>query len=117
MSIIKNYINGNLSCISDRFSEVYDPSKGEQTSKVVLSNRNDFDETIKSSKTAFLKWSNITPLNRSRILQKYKNLIEKNIDELAKLVSSEHGKTIDDAKGSVIRGLEVVEFACGIPHL
>ena len=50
-------------------------------------------------------------------MSKYKHLVEQNIDELAKLVSSEHGKTLDDAKGSVIRGLEVVEFACGIPHL
>ena len=54
---------------------------------------------------------------RSRVLSKYKELIEKDINSLAKLVSEEHGKTLDDAKGSVIRGLEVVEFACGIPHL
>ena len=57
------------------------------------------------------------PLKRSRIISKYKALIENNLEELAKLVSIEHGKTLDDAKGSVIRGLEVVEFAIGIPHL
>ena len=83
----------------------------------VLSNQDDFDQTIKSSRKAFDEWSNYTPLRRSRIIAKFKENIEKNIDELAKVVSSEHGKTIDDAKGSVIRGLEVVEFAIGIPHL
>ena len=57
------------------------------------------------------------PLKRSRILFKYKDLIEKNLNELAEIISIEHGKTIEDAKGSVTRGLEVVEFACGIPHL
>ena len=72
---------------------------------------------IKSSKNAFLKWSEITPLKRSRILSKFKENIEKNLQLLAETVSKEHGKTIEDAKGSVIRGLEVVEFATGIPHL
>ncbi|MDC3270077.1 CoA-acylating methylmalonate-semialdehyde dehydrogenase, partial [Alphaproteobacteria bacterium] len=66
---------------------------------------------------AFSEWSKVTPLKRSRIISNYKNIIEKNIDILAKIVSEEHGKTLDDAKGSVIRGLEVVEFATGIPHL
>ena len=62
-------------------------------------------------------WSNFTPLKRSRILSKYKELIEKNIDVIASTLSKEHGKTLDDAKGSITRGLEVIEFACGIPHL
>ena len=72
---------------------------------------------IESSKKSQIEWANTTPLKRSRILAKYKTLIEKNIDELASIVSREHGKTLADAKGSVTRGLEVVEFACGIPHL
>ena len=96
---------------------VYDPSKGEIISEVILSNKEDFDKTIESSEKAFLSWSEVTPLKRSRIISKYKEILEKNIELLAKLVSIEHGKTLDDAKGSVIRGLEVVEFACGIPHL
>ena len=73
--------------------------------------------TVDSSEKAFLDWSQVTPLKRSRILSKFKEIIESNIDDLAKLVSIEHGKTLDDAKGSVIRGLEVIEFSCGIPHL
>ena len=114
---IKNYINGKKITNSDSYIDIFDPSKGEIIGEVVLSNTEDFKQLIKSSENGFLNWSNITPLKRSRILQKYKEFIEKDIDNLSKLVSSEHGKTLDDARGSVIRGLEVVEFACGIPHL
>ena len=84
---------------------------------MVNSNDKDFEKLIESSKKGFKIWNDYTPLKRSRIISKFKNNIENNIDNLAKLVSLEHGKTIEDAKGSVIRGLEVVEFACGIPHL
>jgi malonate-semialdehyde dehydrogenase (acetylating) / methylmalonate-semialdehyde dehydrogenase len=114
---IQNYINGNQTSVSNKFIPVIDPSTGDQINEVVLSNQNDLENTIESSYNAFSEWSLVTPLKRSRILSKYKELIEKNIENLAKLVSSEHGKTLDDAKGSVIRGLEVVEFAMGIPHL
>ena len=117
MKKIKNFINGNITATSENYLPVYDPSKGEKCADVVLSNDDDFNQVIKSSKNAFLKWSEVTPLKRSRIISNYKEIIEKNIENLAKLVSTEHGKTLDDAKGSVIRGLEVVEFACGIPHL
>ena len=117
MKKIKNYINGSHVSFSSNYLDVTDPSKGEKIGEVVLSDSKDFEEAIKSSKNSFTEWSNITPLKRSRIISKYKNLIEKNIENLAKLISSEHGKTLEDAKGSVIRGLEVVEFACGIPHL
>ena len=117
MKKISNYINGSNINDSNNFIDVIDPSTGEKSAEVVLSNIQDFDSAITSSKKAFSEWSNVTPLKRSRILSKYKDLLEKNIENLAKLVSSEHGKTLDDAKGSVIRGLEVVEFACGIPHL
>ena len=117
MKKILNYINGNLQGSSKDFLPVEDPSIGEEIGNVILSNENDFNEAIISAKKSQKLWGNTTPLKRSRILSKYKNLIEKNIDELAKIISIEHGKTLDDAKGSVIRGLEVVEFACGIPHL
>ena len=117
MKKIENYINGNKESNSNIFLPVIDPSTGEQISEVLLSNKDDFNSAIKSSQNAFDSWSKITPLKRSRIISKYKEFIEKDIENLAKLVSAEHGKTLDDAKGSVIRGLEVVEFACGIPHL
>ena len=117
MKKINNYINGSLVSISQKELPVDDPSTGEQIGKVVLSSNEDFTKVIESSKKIQVIWSNTTPLKRSRILSNYKNLIEKNIDELASIVSEEHGKTLADAKGSVTRGLEVVEFACGIPHL
>ena len=117
MKKIKNYINGNTDSSSSKYIFVENPSTGEKIAEVVLSTKEDFDKVIESSNKGFDVWSNFTPLKRSRILSKYKEIIEKNIDKLAEIVSTEHGKTLDDAKGSVIRGLEVVEFACGIPHL
>ncbi|MDC1054680.1 CoA-acylating methylmalonate-semialdehyde dehydrogenase [Alphaproteobacteria bacterium] len=117
MKKIENYINGSIKSSSKFFLDIFDPSKGEKIGDVVLSAKSDFDEVIRSSENAFSEWSKVTPLKRSRIISNYKNIIEKNIDILAKIVSEEHGKTLDDAKGSVIRGLEVVEFATGIPHL
>jgi malonate-semialdehyde dehydrogenase (acetylating) / methylmalonate-semialdehyde dehydrogenase len=117
MNKIKNYINGNLTSESSSFLSVENPSTGENISEVVLSSKDDFKNAIKSSETGYENWLDYTPLKRSRILSKYKENIEKNIDKLAEIVSIEHGKTLDDAKGSVTRGLEVVEFACGIPHL
>ncbi len=117
MKKIKNFINGNSLNFSSNFQDVYNPATGEKISEVVLSNVEDFSHVVKSSKLGFDKWSAYTPLKRSRVISKYKEIIEKNIDELARIVCNEHGKTFDDAKGSVTRGLEVVEFACGIPHL
>ena len=117
MKKIHNFINGKLTSISKKELSVEDPSTGEEIAKVVLSSTEDFKKTIESSISSQIEWSNTTPLKRSRILSNYKTLIEKNIDELASLVSKEHGKTFEDSKGSVTRGLEVVEFACGIPHL
>ena len=117
--MIGNYINGNHinKNHSSKFIDIYDPSKGESFNKVILSNKKDFDDVMHSSKNAFISWSSETPLKRSRVLQKYKYILDKNIETLAKIISTEHGKTLDDAKGSIIRGLEVVEFAIGIPHL
>jgi malonate-semialdehyde dehydrogenase (acetylating) / methylmalonate-semialdehyde dehydrogenase len=117
MKKIENYIDGKIVSISKDEQSVYDPSTGDEIAKVVLSNTQDFNNAIQSSKNAQYKWAEYTPLKRSRIISKYKTLIEENIQELAEIISTEHGKTLEDAKGSITRGLEVVEFACGIPHL
>ena len=117
MKKIKNFINGNIVSASDNYIPVYNPAKGEIIAEVVQSNNSDFNDCVNTSIKAFNEWSNVTPLKRSRIISKYKELLEKNVEDLAKIISEEHGKTLDDAKGSVIRGLEVVEFACGIPQL
>ncbi len=117
MRIIENYISGSITSNSKKTQQVFNPSTGESIAEVVMSDNHDFNEAINSSKKAFDYWKEVTPLKRSRILSKYKNNIEKDIDNIAKIVSQEHGKTLDDAKGSITRGLEVVEFATGIPHL
>ena len=117
MKIVKYFINGEIASFSEDTLDVFDPSKGEVIRKVVNSNSEDFDKVIESSVNSQKNWSRVTPLNRSRILQKYKILLEKNIDSLAEVICEEHGKTYDDAKGSLVRGIEVVEFASGIPHL
>ena len=117
MKKIQNFIDGSIQSLSNNDIPVYDPSTGEEIAKVVLSNQKDFQKTVQSSIKSQFEWSKVTPLKRSRILSNYKNIIEKNLNQLAKIISKEHGKTLEDAKGSVTRGLEVVEFACGIPHL
>ena len=117
MKKIQNYVHGQKTSISQEYIDVFDPSKGEKINEVVMSNSDDFQKVIQSALNAQKEWSKVTPLKRSRIISKYKNLLEENLDDLAKLVSQEHGKTLEDAKGSVTRGIEVVEFACGIPHL
>ena len=117
MKKIENYINGNCIAESKNYLPIIDPSTGEKIATVVSSDKKDFENTLSSSEKAFMKWSEVTPLKRSRILSNFKSNIEKNIELLAKIISEEHGKTLDDAKGSLTRGLEVVEFASGIPHL
>ncbi len=102
---------------SKRESNIYNPATGEVQAKVKLASRADVKSAVESAARAFPDWADTPSLSRARILFKFKELIEKNSDELTKLIVSEHGKVYDDAKGSLIRGLEVVEFACGIPHL
>ena len=110
MKKINNFIDGKITSYSDSILPIYDPSKGEQISQVVNSNDQDFKNTIKSSKAGYKIWKEFTPLKRSRIIANFKNLIEDNIEELATLVSKEHGKTLEDAKGSVIRGLKLLSL-------
>ena len=96
---------------------VFNPATGETQSEVKLASKSDLDKAVDVAKKAFKTWSLKPPLQRARIMFKFKELIEKNSDELTKLIVSEHGKVYDDAKGSLTRGLEVVEFACGIPQV
>ncbi len=118
MNLIKHFVGGKvISGNSERKGKVFNPATGEQESEVILASKSDLDEAVEIAQKAFETWSLNPPLQRARIMFKFKELIEKNFDELAKLIVSEHGKVYEDAKGSLIRGLEVVEFACGIPHL
>ena len=118
MKIIDHFIDGKkYSGNSKRFSSIYNPAIGEETAKVRLGSEEDLNKAVENAQEAFLTWSNIPPLQRARILFKFKELIEKNSDELIKIIVSEHGKVYEDAKGSLTRGLEVVEYACGIPQM
>ena len=118
MNSIQHFVDGKkFKGTSKRTGKVFNPATGEQSSTVSLASTEDVNKAVLVAKKAFVNWSQKTPLSRSRILFKFKELIEKNSDELTKIIVSEHGKVYEDAKGSLTRGLEVVEFACGIPQL
>jgi len=118
MNLIQHFVDGRVfKGTSKRSGKVFNPATGEQSSEVSFATTNDVNKTVSVAKKAFLNWSQKTPLFRARVLFKFKELIEKNSDELTKIIVSEHGKVYEDAKGSLTRGLEVVEFACGIPQL
>ncbi len=117
MSIFKNIIDGDYIDGDVGAQAVFNPSTGEETGSVVLSGKGVVDQAVVAAKAALPGWANTPPLKRARIMFKYKALLEANLDQMAEAVSRQHGKTFQDARGEVIRGIEVVEFACGIPHL
>jgi malonate-semialdehyde dehydrogenase (acetylating)/methylmalonate-semialdehyde dehydrogenase len=102
---------------SARFAPVYNPALGAVASEVLLADASDVDTAVQSAHKAFGAWAETSPLRRARVMFKFKELIEKHHDDLAACITREHGKVFSDAKGEVVRGLEVVEFACGAPHL
>ncbi|WP_456696427.1 CoA-acylating methylmalonate-semialdehyde dehydrogenase [Aeromicrobium sp. P5_D10] len=113
-----HYINGkSFQGESDRFGDVYDPARGAVKSQVRLATAGDVDAAVAAAAKAFETWSETSVTARSRIMFDFRQLLVEHEDELAQIISSEHGKTIDDAKGEVVRGREVVEFAAGIPQL
>ncbi len=102
---------------SDRSAPVFNPATGQAPQRVALATTNEVDAAVQSAAKAFPSWSSTPALRRARVMFKFKELVEKNLDELAALITSEHGKVFTDAQGEIQRGLEVVEFACGIPQL
>ena len=98
-------------------SDVFNPATGEVANQVALGSADDLEAAISAAQKAFPGWAETPPLTRARILFKARDLIEAHQDELAAIITAEHGKVLSDAKGEVIRGLEVVEFATGIPEL
>ncbi|WP_432454931.1 MULTISPECIES: CoA-acylating methylmalonate-semialdehyde dehydrogenase [unclassified Agarivorans] len=118
METVQNFIHGQIrETRSQRLAAIYNPATGEQTKQVALSSAEETREAIAAAENAFPAWAKTSPLKRSRVMFKFKGLLEQNIDRLARVISNEHGKIYSDAVGEVTRGLEVVEFACGIPHL
>lgn len=117
-SILPLWINGQRTeSLSRRLADVMNPATGAAVRQVPLANVEDIERAVAAAKAALPGWRETTPLRRGRILNKFRELLESNRDELARLASEEHGKTLEDAAGSVQRGIEVVEFAVGVPHL
>ena len=117
MRAIQNYIYGKTaSANGGRVGRVFNPNTGAQQAEVAFSTARDVDAAVRAAAAAFPGWAATNPQRRARVMFAFKALVEKNMDELAHLLSSEHGKVIADSKGDIQRGLEVIEFACGIPH-
>jgi malonate-semialdehyde dehydrogenase (acetylating)/methylmalonate-semialdehyde dehydrogenase len=115
---IFHFINGKLYGGSPaRSGDVFNPSKGSLSGRVAFAGKAEVDLAISAAADAFPAWSSMSVVRRARILFRFRDLIEQNLDHLAEIVGSEHGKVLSDARGEVVRGLEVVEFACGIPQL
>ena len=117
-STLHHFINGaRVAGKSGRFGDVFNPATGEIAARVPFAAAAEVGAAIAAADAAFAGWAATPPLQRARVMFRFKEFVERHIDELAQIVTSEHGKILSDAKGSVTRGLEVVEFACGIPHL
>jgi malonate-semialdehyde dehydrogenase (acetylating)/methylmalonate-semialdehyde dehydrogenase len=102
---------------SNRFGDVYNPATGKVSARVPFATTAEVDQAVRSAHAAFPAWAATPPAQRARVLFRFRDLVEAHTDELASMVSREHGKTLEDARGEVQRGAEVVEFACGIPQL
>lgn len=117
MTIYQNIIGGETVTGDMGTQPIYNPATGEQIAEVTLSGEAVVDQAVSAALKALPGWANTPPLKRARVMFAYKELLEANLDKVAEAISTQHGKTLEDAKGEVIRGIEVVEFACGIPHL
>ncbi len=115
---IGHFIDGrHVAGSGERTSDVFNPSLGARTARVSLATRADVGIAVDSAARALPGWASTSPLTRARVMFKFKELVERHADELSMLIATEHGKVLSDARGSLQRGLECVEFACGIPHL
>ncbi len=115
---IPHWIGGqSIAGVSGRSSNVYNPATGQVQAVVPLASQDELERAVASSAQAFPAWSALPPLRRARVLFRFRDLLEAHLDELAALITAEHGKVLSDAKGEVTRGMEVVEFATGIPQL
>ncbi|MFJ7441242.1 CoA-acylating methylmalonate-semialdehyde dehydrogenase [Methylorubrum thiocyanatum] len=118
MREIGHYIDGRrIGGESGRFADVFHPSTGEVQARVALASRAEMRRAVESARAAQVGWAAQNPQKRARVMMRFLELIRSEIQGLAEVLASEHGKTVPDAKGDIQRGVEVVEFACGIPHL
>lgn len=115
---IAHFIAGHPAAgASSRSQDVFNPATGRVTGSVALANRTDVDAAVAAAQAAFPAWADTPPIRRARVMFKFLELLNKHKDELAHLITAEHGKVFTDAQGEVTRGIDIVEFACGIPQL
>jgi malonate-semialdehyde dehydrogenase (acetylating)/methylmalonate-semialdehyde dehydrogenase len=118
MRDIAHFVNGQtLTGSSGRFGDVFNPNTGEVQARVQLATDAELDAAVQAAAKAQIGWAATNPQRRARVMFEFKRLIERDMNSLAEILSSEHGKVIADSKGDIQRGLEVIEFACGIPHI
>jgi malonate-semialdehyde dehydrogenase (acetylating) / methylmalonate-semialdehyde dehydrogenase len=115
---IQHRIGGDETAgVSTRTAPVWNPAEGRQQAQVLLAEAADVDAAVRAARAAFETWREVSVVRRSRVMFAFRELIDRHADDLARIVALEHGKVFADAKGEVIRGMEVVEFACGLPQL
>src|SRR6266851_2501476 len=115
---VHHWVNGQiLTGTSGRFGDVYNPASGELQARVALATPAEVDTAVAAAAAAFPDWASQPPLRRARVLFRFREIFERRLDEVAALLTSEHGKVFSDARGEATRGLEVIEFATGIPQL
>src|SRR5262249_25698178 len=115
---VNHFIDGHIVAgKSGRFGDVFNPATGERARRVAFAEPGEIDAAVAAAAKAFPGWSGTPPLTRARVLFRFRELLEKHEAELSAIITAEHGKVLSDAKGEITRGMEVVEFACGIPQL
>ena len=118
MDTIHNAIGGRkIKSESRRIAPVFNPATGEQVASLPLSTADEVNAAVAAAKDAASAWGATPPLKRTKFMFRFKELLDRNADEIARAISREHGKTHEDARGELARGIDVVDFACGIPHL
>ena len=118
LNTISHYINGQMTAgESGRFQDVFNPASGQVSGRVALASRADVDTAAAAAKAAFPAWADTPPIRRARVLFKFHELLNAHKDDIARAITLEHGKVFTDAQGEVARGIDIVEFACGIPQL
>ena len=118
MSTVPMWINGKaVQSKSGRFGDVFDPALGQATKQVGFANQDEINATVAAAKAAFPAWRDLSTARRQAIMFRFRELLEAKKPELAAIITEEHGKVLSDALGEITRGQEVVEFACGLPHL
>ena len=115
---VVHYIKGEATAgVSQRRQPVYNPATGAVSRQVLLGSRADVDAAVAAAQAAFPAWSDLPPIRRGRVMFKFLELVNQHKDELARMITLEHGKVFTDAQGEVSRGIDIIEFACGIPQL